>query len=225
MLNNEIIEILKKNKEAGWVPEPEAKRIFNIAGLRIPAYKWPKTQEQALEFAHEIKYPVVAKVVSSKAMHKSDVGGVILGISSDEGLNKSYKTLSNIDGFEGIIVEEMISGLELIIGAKIDYQFGPVILMGIGGTSVEIYKDITIRMAPINRIDVISMINSLKGHDIITGFRGSASVNLNDLSDLLIKFSELVMDLENDIESIDLNPVMCSKEECIIADARIILKK
>jgi succinyl-CoA synthetase beta subunit len=224
MLDKEILEIIQKYKEQGWIPEPEAKRLFSISGLKVPVYKWAKTQEEAVESANRVKYPVVAKIVSSKVVHKSEVNGVIIGITNDKEIKEAYGKLSASDGFEGILIDEMLRGVELIIGAKIDYQFGPVIMLGIGGTGVEIYKDITIRMAPINKIDVISMINSLKGQSIITGFRGSEPVNLEDLSDLLTRFSELVMDLEDHIESIDLNPVMCSREKCVIADARIMLK-
>ena len=127
---------------------------------------------------------------------------MIVGIDNDQKLKQAYQKFSSLDGFEGMLIEEMISGLELIIGAKIDYQFGPIILLGIGGTSVEIYQDITLRMAPLTENDVISMVNSLEGQKIIKGFRGSDPINLNALTDMLIKFSSLIMQLQSHIESI-----------------------
>ena len=166
---------------------------------------------------------MVAKVVSPDILHKSDVGGVIVGIGSDEDLHAAYQRLRSLKGFAGILVEEVVGGIELIVGAKVDYQFGPVILMGIGGTSVEIYKDTSIRMAPLVSKDVTSMLQGLQAHQLLEGYRGSAPANVQALTDMLIAFSDFVMDCEDLIESIDLNPVKCSSEGCIIADARIVL--
>ena len=223
MLNNEMVKIIENFKRTGWIPEPEAKRLFAMACLDVPKYIWAHDPDEFIRFAGRCGYPVVAKVVSSRVIHKSDVGGVIVGIDSDEGLESAFQTLKMLDGFDGMLVEEMVRGRELIVGAKIDYQFGPVILLGIGGTGVEIYQDVTMRMAPINRNDVVSMIDSLKGRNILRGYRGSEPVNIEALTDLLIRFSALVIDLESHIQSIDLNPVLCSRDRCIIADARIIL--
>jgi acetate---CoA ligase (ADP-forming) subunit beta len=223
MLKKDMIKIIDNFKKTGWIPEPEAKRLFAMAGLDVPKYIWAHEPDESIRFAGRCGYPVVAKVVSSRVIHKSDVGGVIVGIDSDEGLESAFQALKILDGFDGMLVEEMVRGLELIIGAKIDYQFGPVILLGIGGTGVEIYQDVTMRMAPITRNDVVSMIDSLKGRNILRGYRGGEAVNIEALTDLLIRFSTLVIDLESHIQSIDLNPVICSRDRCIIADARIIL--
>jgi len=223
MLNKEMIKIVGNFKKTGWVPEPEAKRLFAMAGLDVPKFIWAHMPEEAVRFADQAGYPVVAKVVSPRIIHKSVVGGVITGIDTKDELEKAYHAFSKLDGFDGMLVEETATGQELIAGAKIDYQFGPVILLGIGGTGVEIYQDIAIRMTPIDKNDVISMIDSLKGRNILKGFRGGEPVNINALTALLSGFSSLVTDLEDHIRSIDLNPVICSGERCVIADARIIL--
>ena len=223
MLSKEIMDILSASQETGWVLEPEAKRLLASSGLKTSQFAWTRELEDALKFSHKIGYPVVAKVVSPKVMHKSDVGGVVLDIQDADALTKTFEKFSRIEGFSGVLVEEMVSGLELIIGAKIDYQFGPVVLLGIGGTGVEIYQDIVIRMAPLDSQDVQSMIHMLKGKSLLQGYRGSAPINLDDLGNLLISFSMLVMDLKDSIVSIDLNPVMCTPEQCLITDARIIL--
>ena len=224
MLKKEITEIISAARQAGWVMEPEAKGLLAIAGLEVPRFKWARTMEDALRSAHEIGYPVVGKVVSCNVVHKSDQGGVVVGIDSDETLKNTYRRFSAVDHFAGMLVEDMVSGVELIVGAKIDYQFGPVILLGMGGTSVEIYKDAVLRMAPLEEKDVSSMVENLKAHPLLEGYRGSEPVDLNALTHMMLAFSELVMDLEELIESIDLNPVMCSSKGCVIADARIMLQ-
>ena len=224
MLKKEIKDIIMASKEFGWVLEPEAKRLLSISGIDVPQFLWAKSPEEAAQFAGEIGYPVVAKLISPKALHKSDVHGVFLGINSDEELDKAFGRFSSSEGFAGMLVEEMVSGTELIAGAKVDYQFGPVILLGMGGTAVEIYKDTALRMAPLKEVDVESMLKGLKAHELLKGYRGSQPVNLKELSRTLMAFSSLVMDLEGHFESIDLNPVMCSSKRCIVADARILLQ-
>ena len=224
MLKKEIERILSASEDIGWVLEPDAKRVFSMAGLDVPRFTWATTGEEAIRFAKEIGYPVVCKVVSPQVMHKSDRNGVAVNIDGDGKLTEIFIRFSQIEGFAGVLVEPMLSGVELIVGAKVDYQFGPVILLGIGGTGVEIYRDIVLRMAPLAEKDIGSMIKGLRGHKILEGYRGSAPVNLRELARLLENFSGLVMDLEQMIESIDLNPVICSSTRCIVADARIILE-
>jgi succinyl-CoA synthetase beta subunit len=224
MLKTEIEEILSASKEWGWVLEPEAKRLLGLVGLETTRFRWAHQLEDALQFAEEIGYPVVAKVVSPEALHKSDVDGVTVGITDAKMLSNVFERYSAFKDFSGVLVEEMVSGTELILGAKIDYQFGPVILLGIGGTGVEIYQDTTLRMAPLNQQDVSYMINGLKAGQLLKGYRGSEPVNMPALSSLIMTFSSLVMEIENWIESIDLNPVMCNAKRCVIADARIMVR-
>jgi succinyl-CoA synthetase beta subunit len=223
MLTDEIKDILLASRELGWVLEPEAKRLFSLAGLDVPKFMLATELEQAVRFARDIGYPLVAKVVSPRALHKSDVGGVAVGINSDEKLSETFGRFSRFDGFTGMLVEEMVSGVELIVGAKVDYQFGPVILLGMGGIGVEIYRDTTLRMAPLKEKDVDSMLKDLKAHQLLEGYRGSEPVNLTELKGMVVAFSSLVMEIEGFIESIDLNPVLCSSRRCAVADARIML--
>jgi hypothetical protein len=222
-LSAEIKDIISASQELGWVLEPEAKRLCSLAGLTVPRFLWATGVDEALGFAQEIGYPVVAKVVSPNVLHKSDVGGVVVGIDSGEKLREAYHGLSQLKGFAGILVEEMLSGMELIAGAKVDYQFGPVILLGMGGTGVEIYRDVTMRMAPIGQRDVASMLRDLKAHHLLEGYRGSEPVDLTELTRIMVAFSDLVIDIEGLIESIDLNPLVCTADRCIVADARIVL--
>lgn len=225
MLSQEMKDILSASKEIGWVMEPEAKRFLSLAGLDVPRFFSIAKIEEAIRFAGEIGYPVVGKVVSPNVIHKSDKNGVEVGIDSERKLRETFHRFSKIEGFAAMLIEEMVSGLELILGAKNDYQFGPVILFGIGGVWVEIYRDVILRMAPLGQRDIDSMMNCLKGRCLLEGYRGSKPIRLTELRKLLVTFSDLVMDLENDMESIDLNPVICSSEKCVVADARIVFKK
>jgi acyl-CoA synthetase (NDP forming) len=223
MLKKEMKKILQDAQKTGWVMEPEAKRFLNLAGLPVPNYRLVNSVDSAVEAARSIGYPIVAKVVSPQVVHKSELGGVVVGIDNDEKLVDVFERFRAIDEFTGMLVEEILAGVELIIGAKIDLQFGPIVVLGTGGTAVEIYQDTSIRMAPLIPEDVLSMIKNIKAHRILEGYRGSQPVNLNKLTEILVTFSELLMQLEDVVESIDLNPVMCSSHRCIVADARIIL--
>lgn len=225
MLKKEFKSIIMASKEYGWILEPEAKHLLSISGIDVPKFLWAKSSKEATQFAGDIGYPVAAKLISPKALHKSDVHGVVLGINSDEELAETFGRFSSFEGFAGMLIEEMVSGIELMVGAKVDYQFGPVILLGLGGTAVEIYKDTRLRMAPLKEVDVESMLKGLKAHELLKGYRGSQPANLKEIKRTLMAFSTLVMDLEGTFESIDLNPVMCSSSRCVVADARIILDK
>ena len=225
MLTKEMEDILSASKEMGWVLEPQAKRLFSLAGLDVSRFIWTTKVEEAIRFAEEIGYPIVGKIVSPKVIHKSEKDGVEIGIKNEEKLRETFDRFKGIESFAGMLIEKMLSGIELIIGAKVDFQFGPVILFGIGGVWVEIYRDVILKMAPLNPKDIDSMMKCLKGRRLLEGYRGSEPVNLKELKRLLLTFSDLVMDLESLIESIDLNPIICSPTRCVVADARIMLKK
>jgi acetate---CoA ligase (ADP-forming) subunit beta len=225
MLSTATKRILEASRERGWVLEPDAKQILRENGLRVPDYRYATTAEEALRAAADIGYPLVAKVVSFSVLHKSDVGGVAVGIDSEQALEAAFSRFGRIDGFSGMLVEEMADGLELIVGAKIDFQFGPVILLGLGGTGVEIYQDVAIRMAPLTPADVHAMTDSLKGRRLLEGYRGAAAVNMEALERTLIGFADLVVEMQAFIESVDLNPVICSADTCVIADARIMVRR
>jgi len=223
MLNREIYAILSRSKEWGWVLEPDAKRVLSLAGIDVPIFSCSDRLDELVGFAEKTGYPVVAKVVSPRVVHKTEAGGVVVGIENKIALAEAFHRLSAIDGFRGVMVEESLSGMEIIIGSKIDDQFGPVILFGIGGTGVEIYKDTTIRMAPIEPKDVASMLRSLKAHRLLEGYRGAEPISLEELTRNLMAFSSLIMELGEAITSIDLNPVFCSARRCVVGDARIML--
>lgn len=224
MLDKQIKEILTLSIKNGWVLEPDAKRLLALSGMEVPKYFWAKTVDEALQFSQKVGYPAVAKVISPQTIHKSDVGGVVTGIVDEKALTETFQRFKSIKGFSGMLVEETLSGFELIVGAKKDHQFGPVVLLGIGGTGVEIYRDTMLRMVPLKSTDIESMITGLKAHQLLEGYRGAEPVNLQALKRLLALFSDLVIAVEDYFDSIDLNPVMCNSQKCVVADARIMLQ-
>lgn len=223
MLNRDMQDIIRRADKYGWVLEPEAKRLLSLAEIPVPDFRWAATLPEALAAAEDIGYPVVAKIVSPAIVHKSEVNGVAVGLEDADALTDIYKSFSILEGFAGVLIEPLVTGLELIIGAKIDYQFGPIILLGIGGTGVEIYQDISLKMAPLSNSDVSSMVESLKGVKLLKGYRGAEPIDMAALTRLVHRFSILVMDLADRIDTIDLNPVKCTATTCVVVDARIML--
>jgi succinyl-CoA synthetase beta subunit len=224
LLNDAIQTIIEKSRTAGWVLEPDAKRLMTEVGIPVPNFEWCHDVKDALAAAERIGYPLVAKIVSAAIMHKTDVDGVVVGIRSPQELENQFQRLARLKDFNGVLLDEMVSGHELIVGCKNDFQFGPVVLLGIGGTSVEIYQDTAIRMAPLKDSDPESMLNSLQGSRLLQGYRGRTPISIAHLTRVMLKVSELMMALQDQIESLDLNPVFCSDQHCIVADARMILK-
>ncbi len=223
MLAKEIQTLLARAKTHGWVLEPDAKRILDISGIPVPHFFLAHSADDAIAFADDLGYPVVAKIVSPDIVHKTEVKGVVVGIKNAKELRSTFNRFARRRAFSGMLVEQMVSGLEVIVGGKIDAQFGPVVLLGMGGTGVEIYKDTALRMAPILEKDIISMVNCLTAGKLLHGFRGNEGIDMNALIGLMTAFSKLMMALADQITSIDLNPVICSPAGCVAADARMVL--
>lgn len=223
VLKKEIRSIIERSVPNGWVLEPDAKRILHLSGIAVPRFQLAKTGEKAVQACRSIGYPVAVKLVSPAVVHKSEVNGVAVGIQSDREILSLFDRFSTHEGFAGMLVEQMAAGLELIVGGTIDAQFGPVVMLGLGGTGVEIYKDVALRMAPIKPREVPCMVDRLKAGKLLQGFRGAAPIDMKALIALMIAFSGLLMRLADQVASIDLNPVFCSPEGCVVADARIML--
>ncbi len=223
MLKGNYKEAMAASRDRGWVLEPQAKKIMAQAGLEIPAFVLTRDGAEATAFLGQIQGPVVAKAVSSEILHKTEHRAVVTHIRDSHTLEQEMERLLGLPGCEQVLVEEMVSGMEVMVGSKNDAQFGPVVLLGPGGTAVEIYNDTAIRLAPVTPGDVVSMVDSLKAAPLFHGHRGQAGVNMAALQTCVEAFSHLVMELEPWYESIDLNPVICGPEKCVVADARIML--
>lgn len=185
-------------------------------------YKLAKSSEGAVEAAKQIGYPVVLKVVSPEISHKTDYGGVIVGIKNTRALVAGYdEIMANVKGkkVDGILVQKKArTGIELIIGGKKDAQFGHMIVIGLGGIYVEVFRDISARICPITEKDVKEMVLELKSHPILMGMRGKKAIHMGSLEKLLLKVCRFMQ--KSEIEEIDLNPVVFNEKGYDIVDIR-----
>jgi acetyl-CoA synthetase (ADP-forming) len=225
-----IIEnALKEGRK--YLMEHEAKSICQQYGMSVTRFKVAKDLNEALKYAKEIGYPVVFKIVSPDIIHKSDVGGVIVNIKNDEEAKNAYKKImENVAKNKpdakiiGIFVQEMApTGLEVIVGAIKDPQFGHTIMFGLGGIFVEILKDVTFRIAPLTIEDAMEMIREIKGYPLLKGYRGQPPADENAIIDTIMKTSKLLTDFPQ-ISQLDLNPIFIYERGAKIVDARIILE-
>ena len=183
------------------------------------------SKEKALSFAQKLGFPVVLKVHAQKIFHKSEIGGVKTNIKDKEELGKAWEEISkNVEGknIEGILVQEMLKGNEVAIGMKRDSQFGSVLMFGLGGIFIEIIKDVSFRIAPVDKEEAMEMIKETKGFKILEGARGRKKADLDKIAEIIVGLSNLSMKEEN-IKSIDFNPVMVDENRACIADFRIIV--
>jgi len=197
-------------------------KLLEKHGFKLIPYRFATSEKESVEMANELKYPVAMKVISDEISHKTDVGGVKINLKNSISVKSAFnEIMSNTKRFnvKGVLIQKMSrKGVELIVGGKKDVQFGHMIVLGLGGIYVEVFKDITARICPINSSDVIEMVYELKSHPILVGTRGKKAINLSSLTSLLIKTCKF-MEQEN-ISEIDLNPVVFNSRGCDIVDVR-----
>lgn len=220
------------NSNSRSLSEGHSKSI--LAAYDIPTTREGLVQsiEEAITIATDIGFPVVLKAESADIPHKSEAGVVKLSLGDEAAVRNAYQEImdavSRIDGspsLDGVSVQEMVKpGIEFMVGARYDTQFGPMIMCGLGGVWVELMKDVSISLAPVDRRQARNMISSLKGYPLLTGFRGSEPIDENALIDLVCRVSELASDLSNEIDEIDVNPVILSPERSVAVDALIVRK-
>jgi len=228
-----VSEIFEEARKEGrkYLLEPEAKTICAEYGIPVTKFMVAKTEDEAVEYAEELSYPVVLKIVSPDIIHKFDVGGVALNLKDASEVREAYrKILGNVKGhkpkakIKGIIVQEMApESTEVIIGATKDPQFGPALMFGLGGIFVEVLKDVTFRIAPINEQEAREMIAEVKAYPILKGYRNQPPADIDSITKILVNTSRLVMD-HREIKELDLNPIMVYEKGAKTVDARIILE-
>jgi acetyltransferase len=214
--------------------EIEAKQIFQAYGLPIAPTNLATSEDEAVELAKKILYPVVMKVVSPDIIHKSDAGGVKINIKTDAGVREAYQTiLANCKKYKedanihGVAVQEMAPwGTEVIVGSVNDPTFGPTVMFGLGGIFVEVLKDVTFRVAPLNLQQATRMLTEIRSAPILAGVRGEAPRDRKALAQLICKYAKMVYDLSDEIAETDANPVLVYEEGkgLKVVDARVILK-
>ena len=210
--------------------EVEAKAALAEAGVPVTATSLAQTREEAAAQAEAISYPVALKVVSPNVAHKSDVGGVVLGLESHEEVAEGYdEIIRSVQAaqpsaiIEGVSVQEMASpGVEVIVGVTTDPQFGPVMMFGLGGIMVEVLGDVAFRLAPLGEGDARDMIDEIQGRQVLDGVRGQPPVDVGAIEGMLDQVSQFAAE-HPEVAELDLNPVIASPEGAIAVDARIVL--
>jgi len=212
--------------------EPEAKTICMDYGIPTPDFCVVLSKDEASKASKKFGYPVVLKIVSPDILHKTEAGGVIVGLNSGEEVEKGYEqVIRNAKKYKadakisGVLVQKMApKGTEVIIGGLKDPQFGQTLMFGLGGVFVEILKDVAFRIAPIEETDARSMITEIKAYPILKGFRGQEPVDQEAIVRILLDASKMLMDLP-EVNQMDLNPIMAYNKGASVVDARILLEK
>src|SRR5271156_3076451 len=224
-----ILDLVKADKRTS-LTAPEGKLVCDAYGIPVPKEGVAKSAAEASKIATDMGFPVVMKIVSPDILHKTEAGGVMVGVKTAADVEKNYETiLANAKKYksdakiEGIQVQQMLlGGQEVIIGAVTDGSFGKLVAFGLGGVLVEVLKDITFRLAPATKQDALSMLDGIQAHEMLKGVRGSDPANRDAIAEIIVNVSELITDFP-EISEMDLNPVFATKSNAIAADVRIVV--
>ena len=216
---NVLNNFITKNRGRATFLEHEAKGLFREMGLAVPNRRF-FAREEIISPLTDLNFPLVAKVSSSKITSKSEAGGVKTGIKDRDELTRAIHELMLIEGAEGVLVEEMApQGVEVIVGGVIDNQFGPVVMFGLGGVFVELFRDVAFGLAPLSHGDALWLIQQTKGHRLLEGYRGKPPLDTTSLIHIIITVSELMA--TGMVKEIDLNPVALYPKGSLILDAKM----
>ena len=217
-----VEELIRKAEGRTALLEHEVKGLLKEMGLPVPKGIFIRSGED-IPKSSDLKFPLVAKVSSEKISSKSDLHGVRTGLQDSGGLKTAVEELSRIENSVGVLIEEMApAGTEVIIGGVIDSQFGPVMMFGLGGVFVELYRDVSFGLAPLSKEDAHWMIKDIKGHRLLEGYRGSPPVDKEALVEILIGTSEIMA--TGLVEELDLNPVTLYAQGAMVLDAKMRLR-
>jgi len=211
--------------------EPEAKSVCVKYDIPVTRFYVAKNETEAVKFAEDIGFPVVLKIVSPDIIHKSDVGGVVVGLKTADEVRSAYQQIiRNVKKHKadakivGVLVQEMAPpSTEVIVGAIKDPQFGPALMFGLGGIFVEVLRDVAFRIAPISEDEAHEMIGEIKAYPLLKGYRGLPPADIDAIVKILVNTSRLVME-HQEIKELDLNPIMVYEKGAKTVDARIILE-
>jgi len=211
--------------------EVESKELLKKAGIPVVEAKLARSKKEAVSLSREMGFPVVLKISSPDVVHKSDSGGVKLGLANAAQVGKAYsQIISSIKQaypearIDGVSVQTMAPpGVEVIVGMTKDPQFGPVLMFGLGGILVEVLKDVSFRIVPVSERDAREMIKEIKGYPLLQGYRGQKPASIPALEQLIVKVSQFV-EKNPQIKELDLNPIFAYPDRAVAVDARIILE-
>ena len=221
-----------KKEGRSILTEFESKRILKQAGISVVETKLAKSQKEAVEISQKIGFPVALKIVSPDVIHKTDSGGVKLSVNNVAQVKKAYdEILKKVRKqypkalLHGISVQKMVQpGTEVIVGVSKDPQFGPVVMFGLGGIFVELLKDVSFRVIPVEQKDAQEMIKEIKGFPLLQGYRGKEPADISSLVNIILKISNFIEE-NPQIKELELNPIFAYRHRAVAADARIILEK
>jgi acyl-CoA synthetase (NDP forming) len=228
------VPIIDKARSEGRtvLTEVESKEFLQSAGISVIDTRLATSKEEAISISRKLGFPVVLKIASPDIVHKSDAGGVKIGLKTASEVGKAYAQILQAirqnypqARIQGVAVQKMARpGVEVIIGMSKDAQFGPVLMFGLGGILVEVLKDVSFRIVPLSRRDAAEMLREIKGYPLLEGYRGGEAVDISYLEELLIKVSDFV-GKNPEIMELDLNPVFAYSDGAIAVDARVILEE
>ena len=218
----EVRRIIDRLPGDGYLLPGDVRSLLSAAQIPLVEELASTDKEELLDFARRIGYPVVLKVVGP--VHKSDIGGVSLNVRSDSHLLLEYERMIQLPGVKSIMIQPMLSGTELFLGAKYEERFGHVVLCGLGGIFVEVLKDVSYGLAPLSYEETYSMIHSLRGYPIIKGTRGLGGVDERQYADIIVRLSVLLR-FATEIKEMDINPILATPKGLFAVDARIRIEK
>jgi len=218
-------------KSQNLLTEVESKELLKKAGIPVVEAKLSRSKKEAIFISKEMGFPIVLKISSPDVIHKSDSGGVKLGLANSTQVSKAYnEIISSVKQaypeaqIEGVSVQPMAPpGVEVIVGMSKDPQFGPVLMFGLGGILVEVLKDVSFRIVPVTARDAREMIREIKGYPILEGYRGQKPASIPALEKLIVKVSQFI-EKNPHIKELDLNPIFAYPDKAVAIDARIILE-
>ncbi|TET43399.1 MAG: acetyl-CoA synthetase [Dehalococcoidia bacterium] len=218
-------------KSQNLLTEVESKELLKKAGIPVVEAKLARSKKEAISISKEMGFPVVLKISSPDVVHKSDSGGVKLGLANATQVGKAYnEIISSVKQaypkaqIEGVSVQSMApQGVEVIVGMSKDPQFGPVLMFGLGGILVEVLKDVSFRIVPVTTRDAREMIREIKGYPVLEGYRGQKPASIPALENLIVKVSQFI-EKNPHIKELDLNPIFAYPDKAVAVDARIILE-
>lgn len=230
MIKEAIWERARREKRT-VLTEIESKELLQEADISVVQAKLATSQKEAINLSWQMGFPVVLKVISPEVIHKSDAGGVKVGLNSGAQVRRAYREIMSSvrekfpqANIEGVSVQKMARpGVEVIIGMSKDAQFGPVLMFGLGGILVEILKDVSFRIVPLTRRDAREMIHEIKGYPLLEGYRGQEPADIPLLEEMLLNVSEFV-EKNPEIKELDLNPIFAYKDGAVAVDARVVLE-
>jgi len=226
-----ILEKAKKERRT-LLTEVESKQLLEKAGISVIKTKLATSMKDAVALSKEMGFPVVLKIASPDVVHKSDAGGVKVGLKNVTQVSQAYREIMTSVKQKhpkatilGVSVQPMAKpGVEVIIGMSKDPQFGPVLMFGLGGILVEILKDVSFRIVPLTRRDAREMIRDIKGYPVLEGYRGQEPVNVPFLEEMLLKVSDFA-EQNPEVKELDLNPIFAYGDVAVAVDARVVLEE